>query len=364
MSSLLWTAVGLAGAALLFLLKLLEPLLQKDLEEGVPWLAAWVVRRAARKLPAKHQRRFEEEWLAELTAVPGAMVFKLRFALGVSLRARSTSRAMQGLPLSAPAARMSAVRRSVRLVLADDHRVFAEGLGVMLEAEDDLAVLGVAHDSHQAIELAARHEPTVLLLDVHMPGPDLATTLRSVHAASPATKVLILSVDTRRETIAGALEAGADGFLAKDASSRQVAGAIRALVDGKGSVVAAAEPVSRPARDPSVDLRVRTLSAREREILELLANGWSNRRIAEECFLSLNTVRTHVQNVLVKLGVHSKLEAVAFALEHQVVTAGTSAPAWASPTEHQVIDSSQTKPKQRPEGGSASGAAGYEPPQL
>jgi NarL family two-component system response regulator LiaR len=203
----------------------------------------------------------------------------------------------------------------------------------MLDAQDDLAVLGVAHDSHQAIELAARHEPTVLLLDAHMPGPDLATTLRAVRASSPATKVLMLSADTRQETIAGALEAGADGFLAKDASSRQVAGAIRSLVEGKGgSVVAAAEPPSRLALDPSVDLRVRTLSAREREILGLLANGWSNRRIAEECYLSLNTVRTHVQNVLVKLGVHSKLEAVAFALEHQVVTAGTGAPAWAGTT--------------------------------
>ena len=90
----------------------------------------------------------------------------------------------------------------IGLVLADDHRVFAEGLGVMLDAQDDLAVLGVAHDSHQAIELAARHEPTVLLLDAHMPGPDLATTLRAVRAASPGTKVLMLSADTRRETIA------------------------------------------------------------------------------------------------------------------------------------------------------------------
>jgi DNA-binding NarL/FixJ family response regulator len=221
------------------------------------------------------------------------------------------------------------VTNMIGLVLADDHRVFAEGLGVMLDAQDDLAVLGVAHDSHQAIELAARHVPTVLL-DAHMPGPDLATTLRAVRASSPGTKVLMLSADTRRETIAESLEAGADGFLAKDASSRQVAGAIRTLVDGKGSIVAAAEPVTRPTRDPSVDLRVRTLSGREREILGLLANGWSNRRIAEECFLSLNTVRTHVQNVLVKLGVHSKLEAVAFALEHQVVAAGAAGPAWAS----------------------------------
>jgi DNA-binding NarL/FixJ family response regulator len=91
-------------------------------------------------------------------------------------------------------------------------------------------------------------------------------------------------------------------------------------------------PASRSVRDPSVELRLRTLSGREREILGLLANGWSNRRIAEECFLSLNTVRTHVQNVLVKLGVHSKLEAVAFALEHQVVAAGAGGPAWAGST--------------------------------
>jgi two-component system, NarL family, response regulator LiaR len=217
------------------------------------------------------------------------------------------------------------VTNMIGLVLADDHRVFAEGLGVMLDAQDDLAVLGVAHDAHQAIELAATHEPMVLLLDAHMPWSDLASTLRAVKAASPSSKVLMLSADTRKETITEALRAGADGFLAKDASSRQVAGAIRSLVEGRTGLVITAEPVARPTRDPSVDLRVRTLSVREREILGLLANGWSNRRIADECFLSLNTVRTHVQNVLVKLGVHSKLEAVAFALEHQVV--GTRAQA-------------------------------------
>jgi DNA-binding NarL/FixJ family response regulator len=215
------------------------------------------------------------------------------------------------------------VGEMIGLVLADDHQVFAEGLGVMLDAEDDLQVLAVAHDGAQAIQQAAAHQPEVLLLDAHMPGFDLAATLRAVKAASPATRVLILSADPRRETIAAALAGGADGFLAKDGTSRQVAAAIRRLAEGQGQVVAAAEP-PRPLRDPSVELRVRTLSVREREILGLLANGWSNRRIAQECFLSLNTVRTHVQNVLVKLGVHSKLEAVAFALEHNVVTTDTS----------------------------------------
>ena len=135
------------------------------------------------------------------------------------------------------------VTNMIGLVLADDHRVFAEGLGVMLDAQDDLAVLGVAHDAHQAVELAAKHEPMVLLLDAHMPGADLASTLRAVKAASPASKVLMLSADTRKETITEALHAGADGFLAKDASSRQVASAIRSLARGRtGMVITAASP--------------------------------------------------------------------------------------------------------------------------
>jgi hypothetical protein len=102
MSGVLLAALGFAGAGFLFLLKfllkLLEPLLQKDLEEGIPWLVARLVRRAARKLPVEHQQRFEEEWLTELTAIPGVMVFKLRFAVRVYLRASSTGRAMQGRP--------------------------------------------------------------------------------------------------------------------------------------------------------------------------------------------------------------------------------------------------------------------------
>jgi DNA-binding NarL/FixJ family response regulator len=93
------------------------------------------------------------------------------------------------------------------------------------------------------------------------------------------------------------------------------------VVDGTPAIVMATQP-PRPSHDPRVELRVRTLSNRERELLGLLANGWSNRRIAQECFLSLHTVRTHVQSILVKLGVHSKLEAVAFAYEHSLVPIG------------------------------------------
>jgi DNA-binding NarL/FixJ family response regulator len=206
----------------------------------------------------------------------------------------------------------------IRLVLADDHQVFAEGLGMVLDTEDDVEVLGIAPDGEGALRLVGEHRPDVLLLDAHMPRTDVCEVVRAAKAAAPETFVVVLSADTRREIVDVAIQAGADGFLAKDLTGWQVASALRKLLAGQGAPVTPAVP-ERPARDPSVELRVRTLSAREREILGLLVNGHSNRRIAEECFLSLNTVRTHVQNVLVKLGVHSKLEAVAFALENQVV---------------------------------------------
>jgi DNA-binding NarL/FixJ family response regulator len=205
----------------------------------------------------------------------------------------------------------------ITLVLADDHEVFAEGLSMVLDAEDDLQVLGLASDGAEALELLDGDPPAVLLLDAHMPRTDVTTVLREVKQRAPGTKVLVLSADTRSETVNTVIAAGADGFLAKDVSSPQVATTIRKIAGGHQGPITTVP--ARPSRDPGVELLVRTLSAREREILGYLSAGWSNRRIAEQCFLSLNTVRTHVQNILVKLGVHSKLEAVAFALEHRVV---------------------------------------------
>jgi DNA-binding NarL/FixJ family response regulator len=209
------------------------------------------------------------------------------------------------------------VKPVVTLVVADHQQLFAEGLAIILDAEDNLAVLGVAYDSQGAAELTAIHRPAVLLLDVHLSGDAPEATPTMVKAASPATKVLLLSDDAGRETTT----AGADGLLAKDRSSRQVATAIRMVINDQRKMMPAAQPLS-PSRTPSVDLRVATLSGREREVLGLLASGWSNRRIAQEHFLSLHTVRTHVQSILVKLGVHSKLEAVAFAYQHAMAATG------------------------------------------
>jgi DNA-binding NarL/FixJ family response regulator len=219
------------------------------------------------------------------------------------------------------------VSNAVNLVLADHHVLVAEGLGMLFASEDDLDVLGLAHHSGQAIELAATHQPTVLVLDAELPTGDLEETLAAAKAAASATKLLVLSGDPDPATTAAVLAAGADGWLAKECSSRQVATAIRHLAAGAQVPVVAAEAPA--GRDPSVELRVRTLTARERELLGLLAMGWSNRRIAEATRLSYLTVRSHMQNLLIKLGVHSKLEAVAFAVEHGIV-AGPGTPAWES----------------------------------
>jgi two-component system, NarL family, nitrate/nitrite response regulator NarL len=214
------------------------------------------------------------------------------------------------------------VADAVTLVLADHHVLVAEGLGMLLDAEDDLVVLDLAHHTGQAVESAAEHQPAVLVLDADLPTSELTETLAAAKAAASRTKLLVLSGDADPEATAAVLASGAHGCLTKDRSSRQVATTIRQLAAGEQAVAVAAEP--RLGGDPSVELRVRTLTPRERETLGLLTIGWSNRRIAEATQLSYLTVRSHVQNLLLKLGVHSQLEAVAFAVEDGIVeTRGT-----------------------------------------
>ena len=215
---------------------------------------------------------------------------------------------------------------TVTLVLADHHVVFAEGLRVILDAEDDLAVREVAHDDRQAITLAAEHRPAVLVLDAELPVGDLDQTLAAVRAASPTTKLLVLLGAGHPETTAAARFCGADGYLAKTQSSRQVAALIRRLAAGQQVTPQVVGP-AQSVRNPIVELRLQTLSGRERELLGLLASGWSSGRIAAHWQVSYHTVRSHTCNLLVKLGVHSKLAAAALAIEHGVAAAdGSSIP--------------------------------------
>jgi DNA-binding NarL/FixJ family response regulator len=203
----------------------------------------------------------------------------------------------------------------VRVVLADDHDAFVEGLGMVLSAEDDLEVVALVGDGVSALRAVLAHQPDVLVADTQMPGPGVAELVRLVGEARPATRVLLLAEDPRRPAAA---------LMSRAVSARELAAAIRAVAAGRQMPPAGGAPVAAPATTPAhhLDLRLRSLSERERQILVLVTRGYSNRRIAEVSYLSLNTVRTHVQNVLVKLGVHSKLEAAALAVRQGLVPAG------------------------------------------
>jgi DNA-binding NarL/FixJ family response regulator len=258
------------------------------------------------------------------------------------------------------------MRQPVRVVLADDHDAFVEGLGMVLSAEQDLEVVALAGDGASALQAVLTHHPDVLVVDTQMPGPAVTELVRLVGQAEPATRVLLLSEDPRLEPSARPDPGGPAG-MTRAVSARELAEAIRTVAAGSRLVAeaprpdgqaspqppgpraperegsrqpaavpgavhsprgvhspggAARTPVHSPEpfeRDLHAELLLRSLSDRERQILDLLARGYSNRRIAEACYLSLNTVRTHVQNVLVKLGVHSKLEAAALAVRQGLV---------------------------------------------
>jgi DNA-binding NarL/FixJ family response regulator len=228
------------------------------------------------------------------------------------------------------------LRQHVRVVLADDHDAFVEGLGMVLSAEADLEVVALAGDGAAALQAVVAHEPDVLVVDTQMPGPGVAELVRQVGQARPTTRVLLLAEDNHRPANGhSAAPPPAHPGTTRAVSARELAAAIRAVAEGREPPPAPEAPAPEPApalpaapvrvvaaRDDHAALLLRSLSVRERQILTLLARGYSNRRIAESCYLSINTVRTHVQNVLIKLGVHSKLEAVALAVQRGLVTAG------------------------------------------
>ena len=221
------------------------------------------------------------------------------------------------------------MRQPVRVVLADDHDAFVEGLGMVLSAEGDLEIVALAGDGASALQAVLTHHPDVLVVDTQMPGPAVTELVRLVGQADPATRVLLLAEDARLAP-SSRPDPGGPAGMTRAVSAHELADAIRAVAAGFRVTLSEPPPAQpppapveppppRPERDLHAELLLRSLSDRERQILALLARGYSNRRIAEACYLSLNTVRTHVQNVLVKLGVHSKLEAAALAVRQGLV---------------------------------------------
>jgi DNA-binding NarL/FixJ family response regulator len=218
---------------------------------------------------------------------------------------------------------------SLGVLIADDQALMRTGFRMILEAEPDLEVIGEATNGHEAVEEAGRLHPDVVLMDVRMPEMDgIEATRRLVHANGD-TKVLMLTTFDLDEYVYEALRAGASGFLVKDVPPEQLVAGIRAVASGDSLLAPSItkrlieEYVRRPPdATRAAPPELARLTAREVEVLQMMAKGLSNGEIAGELFVSETTVKTHVAHLLSKLSVRDRVQAVVFAYESGIVQPG------------------------------------------
>ncbi len=217
----------------------------------------------------------------------------------------------------------------IRVIVADDQFLVRAGLRTLLDAESDIEVVGVAADGDEAVALARELRPDVACVDIRMPGRDGISVTRELCGSDGPVQVpvLILTTFDLDDYVFGALEAGASGFLLKDAPPEQITQAVRQVASGHGTLDAALtrrvirEFVDRRKLQPVTGGRAdELLTAREREILLLLAEGMSNEEIAGELTVEVSTVKSHLARMLPKLGVRSRLQAVVWAYQNRIVT--------------------------------------------
>ena len=229
-------------------------------------------------------------------------------------------------PASATANADGTTRRPITVLIADDQQLVRRGFRVILEAEPDISVLAEAGDGRAAVELARRYVPAVALLDIRMPVLDGLQAARQILALGLPTRVLILTTFDADEYVYEALRGGASGFLLKDAPADQLVTAVRSIAVGDAILdpVITRRLISRfalAARGAAgLPGELRQLTARELEVLRLMARGLSNLEIARQLVVEENTVKTHVSRILTKLGLRDRVQAVVLAYESGFVT--------------------------------------------
>jgi NarL family two-component system response regulator LiaR len=210
---------------------------------------------------------------------------------------------------------------SIRVLLADDHRMVRAGIRLYLDGQPDLEVVGEAGDGAEAIASARVLKPDVVLMDLLMPVLDGIEATRQIRAALPEVEVVVVTTFIDHEHITAAIQAGAIGYVVKDAPPDELAAAIRAAARGEVHLTPAVQRrlMQALARPHGAEPAPEDLTARERTVLDLLAAGRSNKEMARQLGVSERTVKGHVSNILGKLGVTSRTQAVIYALRHGLV---------------------------------------------
>jgi len=207
----------------------------------------------------------------------------------------------------------------IQVMLVDDHNVVRSGLATFLKAYDDLELVGEARNGLEAVNLCRRKKPDVILMDLMMPEMDGIAATRAILADYPDIKIIAMTSFEEEELVQGVLAAGAISYLLKNVSSDELAAAIRAAFLGRSTLSPEAATAlihaTRPTKQPSFDL-----TEREREVLNLVVQGHSNQQIADAMVITVATVKAHISNILSKMEVSSRTEAIAYAIKHKIVT--------------------------------------------
>ncbi len=229
------------------------------------------------------------------------------------------------LPASNPFPQDGASQK-IRILLVDDHAIVRQGLRMFIELQKDMVVVGEGADGEEAVSLAALLQPDVILLDLAMPRMGGVEATRRILECNPQSRILILTSFAGDDQVFPAIRAGAQGYLLKDILPRELVQAVRETYQGKAllhseiarrlmSAVTESPPAQKP-KQPSLPSELDNLTEREREVLGLIAQGLNNREIAEKMMIGESTVKTHVSNLLDKLGLEDRTRAAIWALKH------------------------------------------------
>jgi DNA-binding NarL/FixJ family response regulator len=219
----------------------------------------------------------------------------------------------------------------IRTLIVDDHALFRRGLEMVLDSEQDIELVGQASDGEEAVEKAGESLPDVVLMDIRMPRSSGIEACRAMKEVVPSAKIVILTISDEEEDLFEAIRAGASGYLLKDIPLDEVAETVRAVHGGQslinpsmaGKLLTEFAALARRDQEERVEqIPAPRLTEREMQVLKLVARGMNNRDIGKELFISDNTVKNHVRNILEKLQIHSRMEAVMVAVRDKLIEFG------------------------------------------